>query len=169
MRGENARRGAARPGNAWRIFWWILLIVYVCVIYGHSLTPADLSSQESGFVLRVCRGVLAGLGLESAWLTEHMVRKTAHFVEYAGLGVLLAVNFRPWKGAGRPAPCGFWTRIRGALELALAVPFVDETIQLFVEGRSGQISDVWLDMSGALCGLAAACLLGMGLKRRELP
>ena len=169
MRGENARRGAARPGNAWRIFGWLLLIVYVCVIYGHSLTPADLSSQESGFVLRVCRGVLAGLGLEFAWLTEHMVRKTAHFVEYAGLGVLLAVNFRPWKGAGRPAPCGFWTRIRGALELALAVPFVDETIQLFVEGRSGQISDVWLDMSGALCGLAAACLLGMGLKRRELP
>ena len=169
MRGENARRGAARPGNAWRIFGWLLLIVYVCVIYGHSLTPADLSCQESGFVLRVCRGVLAGLGLESAWLTEHMVRKTAHFVEYAGLGVLLAVNFRPWKGAGRPAPCGFWTRIRGALELALAVPVVDETIQLFVEGRSGQISDVWLDMSGALCGLAAACLLGMGLKRRELP
>ena len=169
MRGENARRGAARPGNAWRIFWWILLIVYACVIYGHSLTPADLSSQESGFVLRVCRGVLAGLGLESAWLTEHMVRKTAHFVGYAGLGVLLAVNFRPWKGAGRPAPCGFWTRIRGALELALAVPFVDETIQLFVEGRSGQISNVWLDMSGALWGLAAACLLGRGVKRGELP
>ena len=169
MRGENARRGAARPGNAWRIIGRLLLIVYVCVIYGHSLTPADLSSQESGFVLRVCRGVLAGLGLESAWLTEHMVRKTAHFVEYAGLGVLLAVNFRPWKGAGRPAPGGFWPRVRGALELALAVPFGDETIQLFVEGRSGQISDVWLDMSGALCGLAAACLLGMGLKRRELP
>ena len=168
MRGENARRGAARPGNAWRIFGWILLIVYVCVIYGHSLTPADLSSQESGFVLRVCRGVLAGLGLESAWLTEHMVRKTAHFVEYAGLGVLLAVNFRPWKGAGRPAPRGFWTRIRGALELALAVPFGDETIQLFVEGRSGQISDVWLDLAGALCGLGAACLLGLRLRGREL-
>ena len=165
MRGENARRGAARPGNAWRIFGWILLIVYVCVIYGHSLTPADLSSQESGFVLRVCRGVLAGLGLESAWLTEHMVRKTAHFVEYAGLGVLLAVNFRPWRG---PAPGGFWPRVRGALELALAVPLVDETIQLFVEGRSGQISDVWLDLAGALCGLGAACLLGLRLRGREL-
>lgn len=34
------------------------------------------------------------------------------------------------------------------------VPFVDETIQLFVAGRSGQISDVWLDMSGAAAGMA---------------
>ena len=33
-----------------------------------------------------------------------------------------------------------------------AVPFVDETLQLFTEGRSGQISDVWLDMAGALTG-----------------
>jgi len=31
---------------------------------------------------------------------------------------------------------------------------VDETIQLFVAGRSGQISDVWLDMSGAAAGMA---------------
>ena len=165
MKGENARRGAARPGTARQILWWIVLLVYVCVIYGHSLTPADLSSQESGAVLGLCRSVLEGLGLESAWLTEHLVRKTAHFAEYAGLGVLLAVNFRPWRG---PAPGGFWPRIRGALELALAVPLVDETIQLFVEGRSGQISDVWLDLAGALCGLGAACLLGLRLRGREL-
>lgn len=38
------------------------------------------------------------------------------------------------------------------LWLAMLIPFVDETIQLFTEGRSGQISDVWLDMSGVLFG-----------------
>ena len=32
------------------------------------------------------------------------------------------------------------------------VSLLDETIQLFTEGRSGQISDVWLDMAGALTG-----------------
>ena len=37
------------------------------------------------------------------------------------------------------------------------IPFVDETIQLFVEGRSGQVSDVWLDLAGALCGLLGLC------------
>ncbi len=40
-----------------------------------------------------------------------------------------------------------------------AVPFLDETIQLFTEGRSGQISDVWLDMAGACFGLLAAALV----------
>ena len=36
---------------------------------------------------------------------------------------------------------------------ALFMPFIDETIQLFVEGRSGQISDVWLDMAGIFIGI----------------
>ncbi len=26
-----------------------------------------------------CEGVLAGLGVESGWLSEHLIRKTAHF------------------------------------------------------------------------------------------
>ena len=112
-----------------RIFWLAVLLLYVCFIYGNSLTPASVSSQESGFV-----------------------RKTAHFLEYAGLGILLAFNFRPRAGA-------FAGRLRGALEAALVIPFVDETIQLFVEGRSGQVSDVWLDLAGALCGLFGAVLV----------
>ena len=135
-----------------RIFWLAVLLLYVCFIYGNSLTPASVSSQESGFVLAFSRNVLEGLGLESMWLTEHIVRKTAHFLEYAGLGILLAFNFRPWAGA-------FAGRLRGALEAALVIPFVDETIQLFVEGRSGQVSDVWLDLAGALCGLFGAVLV----------
>lgn len=60
-----------------------------------------------------------------------------------GLGVLLrlsaaSANRSVWKEVHRIA--------------LLAVPFADETIQLFVEGRSGQISDVWLDLAGALTG-----------------
>ena len=42
---------------------------------------------------------------------------------------------------------------RDVLMMIFMVPFVDETIQLFVAGRSGQISDVWLDMSGAAAGM----------------
>ena len=43
--------------------------------------------------------------------------------------------------------------------MAFIVPFVDETIQLFVSGRSGQISDVWLDFCGVMCGLLLAAAL----------
>ena len=46
------------------------------------------------------------------------------------------------------------------------IPLCDESIQLLVPGRSGQISDVWLDFAGALTGLAAAALL-LWLGRRH--
>ena len=38
------------------------------------------------------------------------------------------------------------------LLLGLLTALCDETIQLFVEGRSGQISDVWLDAAGIATG-----------------
>ena len=37
--------------------------------------------------------------------------------------------------------------------LCVLVASLDETIQLFVSGRSGQISDVLLDCTGALLGM----------------
>ena len=67
----------------------------------------------------------------------------------AGLGFLLAMN----TGAGI-VPVFSLTRILKAnFTAAFCLPFIDETIQLFVEGRSGQISDVWLDMAGIYMGI----------------
>ena len=87
--------------------------------------------------------------MDAWWLTEHLVRKAAHFTEYAGLGFLLAMN----TGAGI-VPVFSLTRIAKAnFTAAFCLPFIDETIQLFVEGRSGQISDVWLDMAGIYMGI----------------
>ena len=50
--------------------------------------------------------------------------------------------------------------LRSVIAAAIWLPFVDETIQLFVRGRSGQISDVWLDLAGMWTGLGLMCLLG---------
>ena len=126
--------------------WHVVILVYICFIYGNSLTPASISSQESGFLLANVQGAMESLGWEHLWLTEHIIRKTAHFAEYAVLGGLTAKAY------------GLYGRHRifnrDALMLIFMVPFVDETIQLFVAGRSGQISDVWLDMSGAAVGMA---------------
>ena len=126
--------------------WKILILVYLCFIYGNSLTPAAISSKESGYFLAKIQDFLAGAGMDAWWLTEHLVRKAAHFTEYAGLGFLLAMN----TGAGiAPVFC----LLKGNVTAVLFMPFVDETIQLFVEGRSGQISDVWLDMAGIVTGI----------------
>lgn len=149
MKGYMKFRG--KCGRTDRV-WLAVLVIYIGLIYGHSLMPASVSSQESGFLLVKLCTWMEMLGFDSTWLTEHIVRKTAHFTEYAGLGCLLCINGRIWLQYTR-------RRLRTVLEMAFIIPFVDETIQLFVTGRSGQISDVWLDLCGVMFGLAAAAYL----------
>lgn len=156
------KRFMKKIGKKWK--WKILILLYLCFIYGNSLTPAVVSSKESGYFLIKIQSFLSGMGIDVWWLTEHMVRKAAHFTEYAGLGCLLAMN----TGAGlAPVFC----LLKENLTAVFGMPFIDETIQLFVEGRSGQISDVWLDMAGIFTGiLLTACLVkrvGKILKKGE--
>ena len=115
--------------------WLVLTALWLCVIFGHSMMPASVSDSES-------QGIFQWLRQYLPWLTHHLVRKTAHFAIFAVLGLLLTGAFwnLPQFSLYKPLGC------------ALLAAFFDETIQLFVEGRSGQISDVWLDFSGALCG-----------------
>ena len=136
-----------------RILWTAAVTLYLLFVFHNSLTPADLSSQQSGAVLRFAAGLLETAGIPSGWLTEHLVRKTAHFAEYALFGVLLWNCLRTYE-----LPRRVWTLLEAWL--ILAAPFVDETLQLFSAGRSAQISDVWLDMAGACFGLA----IWMGMK-----
>ena len=83
--------------------WHVVILVYICFIYGNSLTPATISSQESGFLLDKFRGAMISLGWEHLWLTEHIVRKTAHFAEYAVLGGLMV------KACGEMEDTGYLT------------------------------------------------------------
>lgn len=81
--------------------WFLLLVAWVLVIYIHSLFPADLSSEESGMVMTWILGIMENLGMEGKGLTEHFVRKSAHFFEYTVFGFLLIQNFRnDWYGSG---------------------------------------------------------------------
>ena len=69
--------------------WHIVLILYILFIYSNSMRPAVQSSAESGRVLRLLQKLAANTGIAVPWLTEHIVRKCAHFIEYTGLGMLL--------------------------------------------------------------------------------
>ncbi len=73
-----------------------------------------------------------------------LVRKIAHFGLYLILGILvylLCIEF-----GLRHA---FWI----AALICMLYAATDETHQLFVAGRSGEISDVCIDTSGAVCGI----------------
>lgn len=135
-----------------RLIWTALLGVYILFVFSNSLTPAAESARNSGFVLGLVHHALELIGVSGQGITEHIIRKTAHFAEYAGLGILLhQVLFSYSLRKDQILMLRF-----GA---AFFIPFVDETLQLFTPGRSGQISDVWLDACGAVFGMVfIACL-----------
>lgn len=143
-------KGFMRKKSKW--LWTILIVCYVGFIFNNSITPAVESSQQSGRVLSMIMAAFQFVGLDGGLVTEHFVRKTAHFTEYFLLGALLWNCLKSYMLTGK-----FWTALQ--LWLITVIPLTDETIQLFSEGRSGQVSDVWLDFSGAVVG--SLCMLGV--------
>ena len=137
-----------------RVIIFILTAGMIAFAFIHSSMPADLSSEESESVMGVLQYILNFLGF-SAELTDHIVRKTAHFAEYTAIGMLLvscAYSF------SRTKPYRYYSQI---LFAGLATAVIDETIQLNVTGRSGQITDVLLDFSGVITGAVFMLLVYM--------
>ena len=133
--------------------WLAAMCLVILFIWGNSLVPGEGSGTVSLSVVDAVRGLLDAAGLPSAWVTNLLVRKAAHFSEYASLGVVAVRAWRPYLPA---APtCRLAQVVATAAVLAL-VPVADECIQLLVPGRCGSVCDVALDWCGALCGALAA-------------
>lgn len=82
---------------------------------------------------------------------EHPIRKIAHFSEYFLLAVCIAFPLHIY------GLRGFGIIIIGII-LCFGFASFDEIHQLFVNGRSGQLRDVFIDSCGALSGLILAKL-----------
>ncbi len=90
----------------------------------------------------------------------YIVRKSAHFIEYALLGVLLAsVCTSYYAGIGKTC---LISQLCGGL---YAVS--DELHQYFVPGRSCQLSDVVLDWVGVFTGICIVVLTVSIYKRKR--
>ena len=143
----------ARHDSARRSVWWAAAFAcWVAFVWGHSLIQGPQSSLESGMVVTLLRPLFEAVGVTDVDLMAFLVRKTAHFTEYAMLGVLargLLGSLHAGRGV-RPLPAGL---------LVALVPGVDECMQLFVPGRSGQVTDVLLDLSGVVVGALLAHLV----------
>lgn len=138
-------------------FWvrWALVVAWILFIWSRSLFPGPASSSQSNFVAALLEPLFEALGIRDWSQMTFLVRKAAHFLEYTVLGALLALT--------REEESAWWPR---AL-VGVATPSADETIQLFVPGRSGQVTDVMLDCAGAACGMALATGIRSALRRRR--
>jgi VanZ family protein len=77
-----------------------------------------------------------------------IVRKLAHFLEYALLGLLAA---RAFKSSPRSAVRARWFVICSAIVVVYAL--LDEYHQSFVPSRTPSISDSFVDMAGGMTAL----------------
>ena len=120
-----------------------MYIGLILFVFSNSLQNAVDSSSRSGAVLAWLQE-LFGFG----WLTEHIVRKVAHFSEFLVLGVVGLKCFGYYGASVLPA-----------LFTGLLTALTDETIQRFVEGRSSQVTDVWIDFAGCAAGVLGFWLI----------
>ena len=144
---------------AGRVVFTLALIGCIAFIFSNSMKIASVSSVSSGRVLQLLQAVLRRLGMPglAQRLTMHIVRKMAHFCEYTLEGFLLMLCMRVYTRR-------YVRHITVPMLAGVLTALTDETIQLFSEGRSSQVTDVWLDSAGVLAGILAALLL-MGLWR----
>lgn len=129
-----------------KILAGILTVAWLAFIWGNSMLPGEDSSAVSGWAAEVL-SIVFGPRVQEA---EFLLRKLAHFSEFALLGVLLTWNRRLWQWPGRfSAP---------AL-LGLLAAMTDETIQRFSPGRASMVTDVWIDFAGVCTGILISLLL----------
>lgn len=133
----------------------ILALFWMCVIFAFSAQEQEESSAVSeSFSYRMVRSADSLFGFnwdderlhEIANAIEGYVRKAAHMTEYAILAVLLYIWLGKWQFTT-------WKKMLLAIIAAALYAASDETHQLFVAGRSGRLTDVLIDSSGAILGV----------------
>ena len=122
------------------IISWIAVLLCMAVIFILSAQTADESQRLSDRFIII-------FGLE---LSSDFVRTCAHFLEYAGLSVLV------YNALYRSFCC-----TKPVLSVAVSAIYAvtDEIHQLFVEGRAFQISDILIDSAGAVSGVTVLSII----------
>ncbi len=140
-----------------KIVLWVLVIGCMVTIFTFSHQSADVSHDLSNtllFKILDAFGVLKNMPrstlLETTEFLHFLIRKAAHFSIYATLGALVYLLMR----AGHEIKMKLCVILAPAICALYAIS--DEVHQIFVPGRSGELRDVLIDTSGAVCGILIA-------------
>lgn len=138
----------------------VAVLVWMAVIFLFSAQNGDTSGSTSGnfieFVAKIFKPDFESLpesqkaDIIASW--QLVVRKTAHFSEYAVLGGLMANALRTF---------GMTSTIKWALPCAVCFLYAvcDEVHQYFVPDRACRTLDVLIDTLGGITGTAIFHLL----------
>lgn len=138
-----------------RVFFWLCVLGVAGMIFCFSAQEGTVSSDTSGKIVKKIIEVAdedydtrpPEVQQSIFSFVEHLVRKSAHFLEYAALGFFLRLLMNAY--AWRPP-----TRL--SLLIGTLYACTDELHQLFISQRNAQYQDVLLDSVGVLFGICAA-------------
>lgn len=148
-----------------KIILWILIFAWMAVIFLFSSQNGEESSQLSEGFLRefILCFLPEGMNADTVDLLEYIVRKIAHMTEYAVLGILISLQIRMYEVFRSEAG-----KILAAGGLVLAYAATDEFHQLFIGGRSGQLTDILIDACGGVIGAVIVHVLaGYSMKKQK--
>ncbi|WP_368489445.1 VanZ family protein [Clostridium sp. BJN0013] len=124
---------------------WSLVIIWMVVIFIFSNETATISNEKSGFFIYLIQ--VLGLDLNASFgkLSNFVIRKVSHFLEYFILAILL---FNIIKGK---------FKIKKVFIISIIIVFLyacsDEIHQIFIPGRTARIKDIFIDTAGGSVGL----------------
>lgn len=110
----------------------------MCVIFYFSSRTAAESSAQSGTFVNLFKNLFGENGI-----TDFIVRKSAHFLEFAGLGFLFSLALYTQFSQTKTFKAVFFSSLYA---------ITDEFHQLFVDGRACRIADWAVDTAGAAAG-----------------
>ena len=126
-------------------FCVICLLLILAFIWGNSLLPRTnsdiLSNSVSISLQKLFPFLFSGNGNGDGWL-----RKAAHFSEFALLSGCLCWLFAMLRDR-------FSRQIPPVLLCGILAACIDETIQRYIPGRNGNLTDVCIDTAGVIAGI----------------
>ena len=126
------------------------MILYTLLIFSFSMMKGESSGGLSAKITDFLMPLFSGLHI-SFETAHYLIRKLAHFAEYYILALLVSNAAKSTLPIKKAMPA--------IILYGLITPCIDETIQLFTDGRAGMIADVFLDMAGYFAAWATVSLL----------
>lgn len=129
------------------IISWLLLVIWMIFIFIMSSFNGNISSNQSGSIADLIYNLFNISDTEKVSL---IVRKFAHVSEFFILGILVINLINKYN-----------VKYSYLISFIVCVLYAssDEFHQLFVPGRSGQVTDIFIDMIGVVLGLLIFCLI----------
>lgn len=124
---------------------WILVVLWMIVIFIFSNETSTMSNEKSRFFIYLIQTLGLDLNAFFGNLSNFMVRKASHFLEYFILAILL---FNIIKGK-------FEIKKVFIISIVIVVLYActDEIHQIFIPGRTARIKDIVIDTVGGSIGL----------------